>query len=195
MAERDTVRLDLRIVLPVAALGVVVLAIIVVELCGREDIQPLAQGPATVENPSPLPVTPPTPGGEEPTPGPPTPTEEQEPAEGGDARDVTRQQDLDRVAQALEEYREENDSYPDSGGQVQSLCVFQADVGCELSEFLSPIPADPLGEPISENGYWFSSTGNTYSVYAQRESDQAPECPDHPGHLEGIDSLMCVQGP
>lgn len=192
MADRDTVRLDLRIVLPVAALGVVVLAIIVVELCGREDIRPLAEAPTTVENPSPLPVTPPTPG-PSPTPGPPTPTPP--PVTGGDERDVTRQQDLDRIAQALEEYREENDSYPDTGGQVQSLCVFEADAGCELAEFLDAIPFDPMGEPISENGYWYSSTGDTYSVYAQRESDQVPECPDHPGHLEGIDSLMCVQGP
>ena len=199
MADRPAVHLDLRAVLPIAALGAVVLVIIIVELCGREDVdRPLVQNTTPIVNPTRPPgtvATPPTPGvGPSPTVGPPTATEEQ-PAGGEGDRDLVRNQDLQRVLQALDEYRQENESYPDTGGQVQSLCVFEADVGCELTEFLDPLPADPLGEPISENGYWYAATTDSFTVYAQRESDEFPECSEHPDHLSDIDSVMCVKGP
>ena len=194
MATPSTVRLDLRAALPIAALGVVVLVIIFVELCGREDVAPLAQTPLPVESPTPSQPVPTITPGPSPTPAPPTSTPT--PAPGREDRDQTRQQDLATIQEALEEYREENGSYPDNSGAVQSLCVFSdADAGCELEDVLSSIPNDPLGEPISENGYWYASDGDTFTVYAQRESDRFDECEEHPDHLGEFDSLLCVQGP
>lgn len=117
-------------------------------------------------------------------------------AEAGiDERDVIRVQDLAAIRDALEEYREANGSYPDSGGAIQSLCVFpDLDIGCALRDVLDPLPQDPLGEPAI-NGYWYVSTGSEYIVYARRESGLVPECAEHPDHLGAIDSLLCVQGP
>lgn len=201
MAEPSTVRLDLRAVLPVAALGVIILVIIFVELCGREDTP--SESPPLVEAPTEVPTTPeptPTPGptatpGPSPTPAPEEATATQELVAGAEERDAARLADLESVQQALEEYHDERGDYPDSGGNVQSLCVFDADAGCQLEEFLSPIPIDPLGEPIAENGYWYQSDGDEFTVYAQRETDQFPECPQHPEHLEDLDSVLCIQGP
>lgn len=192
--EPSTVRIDLRAVLAVAALAIVVLVIIFVQLCGRDDVEPLAQsdGP-NVEGPTEPPVVTVTPG-PTPTPGPPTETPAPEP--GGEERDVTRMQDLQAIEDALAEFRDENGSYPDTGGNVQSLCVFEdSDIGCELQDVLDPLPVDPLGEPISENGYWYASDGDEFTVFAQRESDQFPACANHPDHLAHFDTILCVQGP
>ena len=197
MAGSPTVRLDLRAVLPIAALAVIVLVIIFVELCGRNDVGPLVDAiPTAIDRGTATPVTPvptATPG-PTPTPAPPTATPEPEP--GGAERDATRVEDLETIEQALEEYVQENGNYPDSGGNVQTLCVFpESDIACELEDVLSPIPTDPLGEPLAENGYWYASDGETFTVYAQRESEQFETCAQHPDHLQGFDSLLCVQGP
>src|SRR3972149_945897 len=120
----------------------------------------------------------PTGGGEEPT------ATEAQVQPGGEERDTTRVQDLDAVRDALEQYRQEHDAYPDSDGNVQTLCAFpEFDKGCELEDVLDPLPIDPLGEPITENGYWYSGTRDTYTVFAQRESDLFPECDQHPAFL------------
>ncbi len=127
------------------------------------------------------------------TPGP-TPTAAGPPP-GADERDTTRRQDLNAIQRALEEYRDEHSSYPNTGGGIQSLCAYSAlDAGCELEGFLSPLPEDPLGAP-SDNGYWYASDGRRYTLYAQRESDRYQACPEHPEHLSRFDSLLCVEGP
>jgi hypothetical protein len=195
MADRS-VRLDLRAALPVAALGVVILVIIFVELCGREQVKPLAES-------TPVPLATATPF----TPGPtftPGPSPTMEPAEatatieavtGGRDRDVTRVQDLAAVVQALEQYRGEHGDYPSTAGNIQTLCAFtDVDKGCDLSEVLSPLPEDPLGD-AGTNGYWYASNGATYILYAQRESEQFDKCPDHPDHLKDFQSLLCAEGP
>lgn len=184
MAE-PTLRLDLRAVVPIVALTTVVLIIIFVQLCGSEDVDPLAQG-----NGAPiLTATPFTPG-PSPTPG---PTATPDPA--GPARDLTRRLDLATIERALGEYRQDNGSYPNTNGNIQTLCAFgEVDFGCALLEVLDPIPSDPLGNP-GGNGYWYASDGETYIVYSQRESEQIAACPDHPVHLQGFASLLCVQGP
>ncbi len=189
-----SVRLDLRVLLPVAALGVVVLVIIAVELCGREDVQPLAGSP-------PVALTPVTSGptftpGPSPTRGPPTPTATgAAPLGGGEGRDAKRQQDLAAIQAALEKFHQDKGEYPNTNGNIQSLCVFRdADAGCGLEKFLNPIPEDPLGDP-AKNGYFYGSTGSEYTLYATREGNQLPECADHPDFLEKTKSLYCVQGP
>jgi hypothetical protein len=116
------------------------------------------------------------------------------PAPGGGDRDVARRQDLEAIARALERYREENGSYPDTGGGIQTLCAYQdLDVGCALEEMLGPLPGDPLGDP-TVNGYWYTSDGSRYTIYALRESGQSEECPEHPDHLSEFESLLCVRG-
>ena len=114
---------------------------------------------------------------------------------GAEQRDAVRQQDLEAIQEALAEYREENGSYPDTGGGVQSLCVFaELDAACALRDFLGPLPQDPLGNGPND-GYWYQSTGAEFTVYALRESAQLTECPEQPAHLARFDSLLCVQGP
>ncbi|MDP3767835.1 MAG: hypothetical protein Q8S13_07455 [Dehalococcoidia bacterium] len=189
-------RVDLRAVLPITALGVVVLVIILVELCGREDLPPLQETAAGERATVPLGPTF-TPGAEatappeEPTAPPATPEGEG----SGEERDLLRAADLQTIAGALEEFRDENDSYPDSGGNIQTLCAFEGtDVGCELEDVLDPLPEDPLGSPAG-TGYWYQSDGDSYVIYAQRESDAVPECDEHPMHLAVFESLLCVEGP
>ncbi len=192
MAE-STVRLDLRAVISIAALGIVVLAIIFVELCGREDVPSLAQVPSPVPQDTSTPAEAVTPG-PSPTAGDATATEESQVPAEGEERDIIRQFDLAVIKRALEEYREENGSYPDSGNNIQTFCAFpDVDAGCELEEVLSPLPEDPLGDPAA-NGYWYASDGRRFTVYAQRESGRFEACPDHPDHLQDFDSLLCLQG-
>ena len=196
MTDSSTVRVDLRAILAVAALGLVVLVIIFVELCGREDVEPLTEGPPITERPTEPPAATNTPG-PSPTQGPPTATPVPEP--GGEERDLIRQGDLQSVQESLEEYRAENGSYPSTENNIQTLCIFESDEGCALEEVLQPIPVDPLdppGEPSADNGYWYTSDGDSYTVFAQREGEALPECAaEHPEHLQHIDSLLCVQSP
>ena len=187
-------RVDLRAVLPVAALGVVVLVIIFVELCGREDVAPLDGSTAVVQQETATPGPTFTPG-PSPTTGPSPTGAPVEVVTGGEDRDTARVQDLTALQEALEQYREENGAYPDTDGNVQTLCVFfDADAGCDLEEVLGPVPQDPLGEPVS-NGYWYVSTGRLYVVFAQRESELFPACDEHPEHLRDFDSVLCARGP
>jgi hypothetical protein len=116
-------------------------------------------------------------------------------APGGDQRDLTRQQHLEELQLLLEQFRPQEGSYPDTGGAVQTLCAFSVDAGCAL-ESGQLLPQEPLGDP-SVNGYWYSSDGSRYVLFAQRESEVLPACADHPAHLRDFDSLLCVhtEGP
>jgi hypothetical protein len=192
--EPTTIRIDLRAALPVAALGLVVLVIIFVELCGREDVEPLAATTPFVEGPTSTPAPTFTPG-PSPTTGPEQATATRESAVAGADRDEVRLADLNRIADALEEYAAEHDEYPSTGGGIQSLCAFEEfDVGCELRDVLESIPADPFGN-AAQNGYWYESDGSRYTVYGQRESELFPACDEHPQHLRDFNSVMCVRGP
>jgi hypothetical protein len=46
-----------------------------------------------------------------------------------------------------------------------------------------------------QDGYWYRAAEGRWTVFAQRESDTVPECPEHPDFLSNIRSLLCVQGP
>jgi hypothetical protein len=189
--DPDVIRLDLRWILPIGGLAAIIFTIIFLELCGREDVDEAVTAPEPVDT-----ATAQTPAGTStpgpsPTAGAATATTVSEPGE--DQRDVTRQQDLAAIAAALTQYEGDNGSFPTTDGNVQSLCAFENDGGCELSEVLDPIPGDPLGDP-GTNGYWYRSDGATYTLWAQRETDQGEECADHPDHLEDFDSLYCLSG-
>jgi hypothetical protein len=191
MAGPTTSRVDPRAILPAAVLGLVVLVIIFVQLCGREHVQPLGDVTPLARATLASTFTP----GPPPTVGPIEATATQAAQLGGDARDQTRQQDLTALQQALEQYRLDHNGYPDTKGNIQTLCVFQQfDLGCKLEDLLNPLPIDPLDD-ASTNGYWYVSDGATYGLYAQRESDLVPECSDHPPFLDAFKSLMCLRSP
>lgn len=185
------VRVDLRAALPVAVLAIVVLAIIIVELCGRDDVEgppalPTASGPSATPGPTFTPGPSPTPGAVTET-----PTGEA-PSGSEDERDAQREQDLAALQQALELYRSNEGEYPSTNGNIQTLCVFEdSDAGCALLDVLDPLPRDPLGDAA----YNYASDGETYVLYATREGDAVPECDEHPEHLASIDSLYCARGP
>ncbi len=195
--SESTVRLDLRAVTAIVALGAVVLAIIFVQLCGTEDVAPLAERPTPMPRDTSTPAT--ASATAEPgtslTPGPATATPDLQVSSEGEGRDFLRLGDLAVFGQALEAYEKENGRYPDTGGNIQTLCAFrEVDAGCDLEELLSPLPEDPLGD-ASGNGYWYASDGSWFAVYAQRESQRFDACEEHPDHLQEFDSVFCERGP
>lgn len=191
MAGPITTRVDLRAILPAAVLGLVVLSIIFVQLCGREHVQPLANVTPLAQATLAPTFTP----GPSPTAGQAEATATQAAQGSGDERDHARQQDLTAVQQALEQYHLDHNGYPDTKGAIQSLCVFeQYDQGCKLGAFLNPVPSDPRGDPAT-NGYWYESDGTTYVLFAQRETSLLSECTVHPQHLKDFKSITCVRSP
>jgi type II secretory pathway pseudopilin PulG len=192
MAGPTTVRIDLKTIGPIVALGLVVLVIIFVELCGREDVKPLGdQPPSVVATLGPT-FTP----GPSPTPGAVAVTPTVEPGIDAAQRDQVRKQDLAAIATALQQYFQKHQSYPDTKGSIQSLCVFRDnDLGCKLEEVLKPpLPVDPLGA-AAQNGYWLESEATTFVVYAQSETTPAQPCSEHPQHLAKFRNVICVRGP
>jgi len=94
----------------------------------------------------------------------------------------------------LETFAAQRGNYPNTNGGVQSLCVFrELDEGCALLDVAS-LPEDPLGD-AGVNGYFYASDGESYVLYAQRETDTFPPCDGHPEFLQHFDSLLCVRGP
>ncbi|MCJ7831800.1 MAG: type II secretion system protein GspG, partial [Dehalococcoidia bacterium] len=110
-------------------------------------------------------------------------------------RDGQRRADLDRLSVALREYRDKHGSYPSTGGGIQTVCVYlDIDAGCELGEFLKPLPKESLGPPY---GYWYASNGSTFTLYTALESPPPGEalCSSKPEYLAGVQYLWCVKGP
>jgi hypothetical protein len=198
MARPTAIRIDLRAVLPVAIFALIVFIIIFVQLCGTEDVKPLSDQTPLAQATR-APTFTPAPGATAApsataAPAGPTATEVSQ-VDAGD-RDQVRSQDLTQLQAVLEQYKtKHDDKYPSTGGGIQTLCVYKdADKGCALEDVLSTLPTDPLGD-ASTNGYWYKSDGTTYTLYAQRESNAVPQCPDHPQHLQKFKSLMCVLSP
>ena len=109
-------------------------------------------------------------------------------------RDATRTTDLEAIQAVLEQYAQQNGSYPDTNNDLQSLCAYRTlDVGCGL-ESVGRIPFDPLGEP-TKNGYWYRSDGQSYTLIALRETglETPSTCPEE---LLGNDDRerTCVEG-
>lgn len=194
------IRIDRRYALPALAFAALLLAILLIGLCGREGT-PDASTAVDVQDQTATPVPTFTPG-PSPTPGPPTPTPGPDDlpvppdAPGSpEERDDIRQLDLAAIQDALEEYRSDEGGYPSTDGNIQTLCAFaDTDAGCALLDVLDPIPEDPLGDPV-QMGYFYASDGQSYTVFALRESEEFLPCPEHPAHLEGLPGVMCVSGP
>jgi hypothetical protein len=175
---------------PVLALAAVIVAVIVFDLTTDSGGATEPLGLAT-----PMPTRRPGPTW---TPGPTlTPTPEPTALPGAEERDAQRRLELEALRKALVEYREEHGSYPDTGGNIQSLCVYRdLDAGCELEEFLEgPLPEDPLGEPLN-NGYWYMSDGKSFALISQQEVSTAPPeaaCPATPPERD-FPVFYCVTG-
>lgn len=108
-------------------------------------------------------------------------------------RDETRKADLAAIKAALAKYHDEEDEYPDTGGNIATACIFpDLDPLCDLD--LDPLPSDPRGDP-SKNGYWYKSDGKTYVVMAEVELPQNATptvCPDNVNASLDRENLYCV---
>jgi hypothetical protein len=124
----------------------------------------------------------------------PTPTQTVPP--GAADRDRQRQLAFTQFQRGLADYHDIHGSYPDNGGGIQTLCVFpEADIGCALNEVMEEIPKDPLEGDASIIGYFYSSNGETYTIYANRESDAYAACDERPEHVAHLRSVMCIHSP
>ena len=85
-------------------------------------------------------------------------------------RDLQRQQDLETIAFALEQYLASEGELPTTAGNVQTLCAYDVDVGCVLFASREVALIDPLGETLL-NGYWYASDGGRASVFAITEGE------------------------
>ncbi len=120
----------------------------------------------------------------------PTPTDD----EAARQRDAARMRDLEEIQRIIATYAAEGNGLPNTNGDLQSLCVFREfDAGCTFGS-VAELPEDPLGD-AGVNGYFYSSNGTTYSIYAQRETDALPACDEHPEFLAHFNALLCVKGP
>ncbi len=113
-------------------------------------------------------------------------------------RDEQRRNDLEAISQALEQYYDDKGSYPDTGGQVQTLCAYlEIDAGCSIRDYLDPIPTDPAGEPLVD-GYWYASDGARFSIFALQEvtiDPTATDCPFYSKTALGAKQIgLCVSG-
>ncbi len=131
----------------------------------------------------------------------PAPAPTPAPADGSSRRserDSRRQQDLERIREALGEYRARFGAYPSTGGGVQTLCAYvELDAGCALRKVLPGLPQDPLGDPLT-NGYWYASDGERFSLFAVQEGEAdagLSSCPFYsPGSLDPRVGY-CLSGP
>lgn len=128
------------------------------------------------------------------TPRPPTATPP--PAPGARERDTERRQHLAVVADALQAYFDDNGSFPQTGNNAQSLCVFpELDAGCELREYApnGELPRNPRGEPYQ----YRSVDGASWIVFSELEEEIPADerCLDPVAELfPRRDQLICVTG-
>jgi len=179
-------------------LGAVVVVILLVDLATGGDAEPPPSLGANIEGspgtrnvivPTLVPMETPTPDAAVT----PSPSSEAEAL----ARDGERLRELPLLQAALTEYRDRFDSYPNNGGSIQTMCVYEDDdKGCDLKEVLGDeeegILQDPLG---AADGYWYASNGKTYTIWMVREGPGNPGdpiCPEVIPHLKEKGSLFCI---
>ena len=189
-----------QLALLVALLGVIVLAVLITDVATGGDTKPppalgfSIQGTpgartvivptlAPMETPTPLPAATPTASSQA----------------DALARDAKRLQDLALLEAALAKYHDRNGEYPSTGGNTQTMCAYKdLDKGCDVKKVLDKgqegILEDPLGEPLV-NGYWYTSDGQSYTIWMLREGPGNPGdpiCPEATPHLEEKGALFCV---
>lgn len=112
------------------------------------------------------------------------------------ARDTTRRNDLLRLIAAAQDLKKRDGSYPTTKGNVQTVCAYKdIDIGCKLKEtFDGNLPSDPLGDPV-KNGYWYSSDGNSVTVYAALEGEipADQQCDTNDAELKKRQHVICLR--
>lgn len=115
-----------------------------------------------------------------------------------DERDAKRRNDLLLLLSAANQLRSRDGSYPTTKGNVQTVCAYKdLDIGCKIKDtFGGDLPSDPLGDPV-KNGYWYSSDGQSMTLYAALEGDipDAQKCPTNDAELKKKSAVICVKGP
>ena len=109
-------------------------------------------------------------------------------------RDTIRLDDLVVIAELLNQYAQQNGSFPNTNNNLQSLCGYRTlDAGCDLGS-VGPIPIDPLRQPI-QYGYWYLSDGESYTIIALDEagSESPDPCPE--GLFDEDIKRLCYTGP
>ena len=117
-------------------------------------------------------------------------------AEGqGDAaaRDARRLSDLQAIATALQSYNEKKKAYPETGGRLQTGCVYESiDKLCELRP---DVGLERLRDARGANtfGYWYISDGRTYTIIASLEapSEAGDPCPPAAAPLRAA-NVFCL---
>jgi hypothetical protein len=166
----------LSVLAPIALIGVVLVALFRLDCTTSGDgaePPPLLGAVRSPVRPTYVPPTP-TPEGFAPTPRP-------RPTIAGvtgtpEERDAQRRQDLLVILNALQQLKEQDGSYPTTGGNLQSLCRFtETDAGCKLEEVLGREPPDEPRGDAAEAGYWYQSDGNTATIYISFEQEVEEE--------------------
>jgi hypothetical protein len=188
----------LSVIAPIALIGVVLIALFRLDCMtsGGGEPPPLLGAVGSPVRPTYVPPTP-TPEGFAPTPRP-RPTIPG--LSGTEAeRDGERRQHALIILNALAQLREKDGAYPNTGGNVQSLCTFsEVDAGCKLKDVLGSEPPDDPRGPASTNGYWYQSDGVSARIYVwfEEEIPAAEICPDpHPSFSEDYEYLICLSLP
>jgi hypothetical protein len=109
------------------------------------------------------------------------------------ARDARRLSDLRALQDALKTYKDKKGNYPSTGGGIQSACVYEKlDKLCDIK---SQVSADKFVDPRGNTfGYFYSSSGKTYAIYAFLEGDNAGSepCPGDISIFKTKQNLYCV---
>lgn len=132
-----------------------------------------------------------------PTPRPTLPAGAPVPQGTSQQRDAQRRNDLVVLLSAAEQVKARDGSYPNSHGNVQTVCKYKtADVGCALQSVLpgGTVPEDPLG---NGNGYWYQSDGTSVKLFASLENsiDASQKCATTDAELLKHDNLICIGAP
>jgi type II secretion system (T2SS) protein G len=133
--------------------------------------------------------------GPRPTPGPtrppaPTATPDAQLAQ----RDDQRLQEVQRIKTGLDYYYSDKGMFPSTGGSIQTLCVYpNLDAGCQLQDYLRPMPSDPLLRNSST--FLYRSDGKRYLVYTELEvAGREPPCQEIVNARPQLNASYCITG-
>ena len=188
------IRIKWNVVVPIAVFVLALLGVVWLGFATSDEAEPppLLGEVGTPVRGTFVPPTP-TPIGARPTPAPRPTVGPQVPGTAAE-RDARRREDYLQIVAALQQYNASNGEFPSTNGQIQTLCVYvDLDVGCAISEFIDPVPRDPLAD-VENAGYWYSSDGSVAFVYVSFEEDIPDErCETDYVEFEDLPNLICPE--
>lgn len=115
------------------------------------------------------------------------------PTAGVDAAtlDFARTLDLLAIRDALGAYYDEYGNFPNSGGEVVTLCEEPGEVGCALTDFDNDLAFDD-----GTATYWYASDGAAYTLIARVSLEQpdGQTCPDELPATLSDGPVICMTG-